>query len=54
VPPLEHNNDIRGESLDLIKYIDRNFDGPALLLEVRLNPCNTCNNAVLFWLTKRL
>ena len=36
VPSLEHNNEIRGESLDLIKYIDSNFDGPALLPEVRL------------------
>nr|XP_034576285.1 protein IN2-1 isoform X2 [Setaria viridis] len=31
VPSLEHNNEIVGESLDLIKYIDSNFDGPALL-----------------------
>jgi hypothetical protein len=23
----EHNNDIKGETLDLIKYIDNNFDG---------------------------
>jgi glutathione S-transferase len=36
VPSLEHNNEIRGESLDLIRYIDSNFDGPALLPEVRL------------------
>ncbi|CAL4913897.1 unnamed protein product [Urochloa decumbens] len=33
VPSLEHNNEIRGESLDLIKYIDSNFDGPSLLPE---------------------
>ncbi|RLN15618.1 hypothetical protein C2845_PM02G29650 [Panicum miliaceum] len=33
VPSLEHNNEIRGESLDLIRYIDSNFDGPALLPE---------------------
>ncbi|KAL6645782.1 hypothetical protein ACP70R_017390 [Stipagrostis hirtigluma subsp. patula] len=33
VPSLEHNNEIKGESLDLIKYIDSNFDGPALLPE---------------------
>jgi hypothetical protein len=36
---LEHNNEIRGESLDLVKYIDSNFDGPALLPEVRLVIC---------------
>ncbi|OEL32809.1 hypothetical protein BAE44_0006172 [Dichanthelium oligosanthes] len=30
---LEHNNEIMGESLDLIKYIDSNFGGPALLPE---------------------
>ncbi|URE09366.1 Protein IN2-1, partial [Musa troglodytarum] len=30
VPSLEHNNEVRGESLDLIKYIDDNFEGPAL------------------------
>ncbi|OEL32811.1 Protein IN2-1, partial [Dichanthelium oligosanthes] len=33
VPSVEHNNEIRGESLDLIRYIDSNFDGPALLPE---------------------
>ncbi|KAL6645780.1 hypothetical protein ACP70R_017388 [Stipagrostis hirtigluma subsp. patula] len=33
VPSLEHKNEIKGESLDLIKYIDSNFDGPALLPE---------------------
>ncbi|GMH07919.1 hypothetical protein Nepgr_009759 [Nepenthes gracilis] len=30
VPSLEHNNEIRGESLDLIKYIDSHFEGPSL------------------------
>ncbi|KAG8651252.1 protein IN2-1 homolog B isoform X2 [Manihot esculenta] len=30
VPSLEHNNEVKGESLDLIKYIDSNFDGPSL------------------------
>ncbi|PIA55730.1 hypothetical protein AQUCO_00700205v1 [Aquilegia coerulea] len=30
VPALEHNNQIKGESLDLIKYIDSHFDGPSL------------------------
>ncbi|XP_051181861.1 protein IN2-1 homolog A [Lolium perenne] len=31
VPSLEHNGKVTGESLDLIKYIDSNFQGPALL-----------------------
>jgi glutathione S-transferase len=35
VPALEHNNQVKGESLDLVKYIDSNFDGPALLPDVR-------------------
>ncbi|XP_042519532.1 glutathione S-transferase L3-like [Macadamia integrifolia] len=30
VPSLEHNNEVRGESLDLIKYIDSHFEGPPL------------------------
>ncbi|KAL3820084.1 hypothetical protein ACJIZ3_005989 [Penstemon smallii] len=30
VPSLEHNNEVKGESLDLIRYIDSNFDGPSL------------------------
>ncbi|WOL14853.1 hypothetical protein Cni_G23634 [Canna indica] len=30
VPSLEHNNEVRGESLDLVKYIDAHFEGPAL------------------------
>ncbi|CAN7095049.1 unnamed protein product [Brassica rapa subsp. narinosa] len=30
VPALEHNNRVIGESLDLIKYIDTNFEGPSL------------------------
>ncbi|XP_074296198.1 glutathione S-transferase L2, chloroplastic-like isoform X2 [Silene latifolia] len=34
VPALEHNNEVRGESLDLIKFIDRNFEGPSLLPDV--------------------
>uniref|UniRef100_A0A804LI96 GST N-terminal domain-containing protein n=1 Tax=Zea mays TaxID=4577 RepID=A0A804LI96_MAIZE len=33
VPSLEHDSEVRGESLDLIRYIDSNFDGPALLPE---------------------
>ncbi|KAL3326791.1 hypothetical protein AABB24_037476 [Solanum stoloniferum] len=31
VPSLEHNNKVIGESLDLVKYIDSNFEGPSLL-----------------------
>lgn len=32
VPALEHSGKIIGESLDLIKYVDQNFDGPSLSL----------------------
>lgn len=35
VPALEHNNEVRGESLDLLKYVDSNFEGPPLLPDVR-------------------
>ncbi|XP_016899732.1 glutathione S-transferase L3-like isoform X1 [Cucumis melo] len=31
VPSLEHNGKVIGESLDLIKYVDGNFEGPSLL-----------------------
>ncbi|XP_027349337.1 glutathione S-transferase L3 isoform X1 [Abrus precatorius] len=31
VPSLEHNGKVLGESLDLIKYIDDNFEGPSLV-----------------------
>ncbi|KAK1429366.1 hypothetical protein QVD17_11574 [Tagetes erecta] len=31
VPSLEHDNKVIGESLDLLRYIDANFEGPALL-----------------------
>ncbi|XP_022767446.1 glutathione S-transferase L3-like [Durio zibethinus] len=31
VPSLEHNGQVIGESLDLIKYVDSNFEGPSLL-----------------------
>ncbi|XP_020691397.1 protein IN2-1 homolog B-like isoform X1 [Dendrobium catenatum] len=31
VPSLEHNNEVKGESLDLLKYIDEHFEGPSLL-----------------------
>jgi len=32
---LEHNNEVKGESLDLIKYIDEHFEGPKLFPDVR-------------------
>ncbi|KAJ4753967.1 Glutathione S-transferase [Rhynchospora pubera] len=31
VPSLEHKNEVKGESLDLVKYIDNHFEGPPLL-----------------------
>ncbi|KAK9107533.1 hypothetical protein Syun_023544 [Stephania yunnanensis] len=31
VPALEHNNVVIGDSLDVVKYIDNNFEGPSLL-----------------------
>ncbi|KAK8942776.1 hypothetical protein KSP39_PZI008889 [Platanthera zijinensis] len=31
VPSLEHNNEVKGESLDLLKYIDEHFEGPSLI-----------------------
>ncbi|KAL0338382.1 UNVERIFIED_CONTAM: Glutathione S-transferase L3 [Sesamum angustifolium] len=34
VPALEHNGKVIGESLDLVKYIDTNFKGPALSSDV--------------------
>ncbi|KAJ6300163.1 hypothetical protein OIU76_021037 [Salix suchowensis] len=33
VPSLEHKGKIIGESLDLIKYLESNFQGPSLLHE---------------------
>ncbi|XVF55392.1 hypothetical protein PTKIN_Ptkin06aG0032900 [Pterospermum kingtungense] len=30
VPALEHNGKVMGESIDLIKYVDSNFEGPSL------------------------
>ncbi|KAK9108276.1 hypothetical protein Syun_024287 [Stephania yunnanensis] len=35
VPALEHNNVVIGDSLDVVKYIDSNFEGPSLLPNVR-------------------
>ncbi|XP_052172641.1 glutathione S-transferase L3-like isoform X3 [Diospyros lotus] len=31
VPSLEHNNQVIGESLDVVKYLESNFEGPSLL-----------------------
>ncbi|KAE8705996.1 Protein IN2-1-like protein B [Hibiscus syriacus] len=31
VPSLEHDGKVMGESIDLIKYVDTNFEGPSLL-----------------------
>lgn len=45
VPSLEHNNKVIGESLDLIKYVDSNFEGPSLLPNV------SCNAPFLLLLT---
>lgn len=35
VPSLEHNNEVKGVSLDLIKCIDSHFDGLSFLPHVR-------------------
>ncbi|KAG5515412.1 hypothetical protein RHGRI_036459 [Rhododendron griersonianum] len=57
VPSLEHDNEVRGESLDLMKYIDSSFEGPALypndpamreFAEELLSYSDTFNRAVLF------
>ncbi|KAK9154176.1 hypothetical protein Sjap_001656 [Stephania japonica] len=59
VPSLEHNNEVRGESLDLIKYLDTNFEGPELLpsdpakrefAEELLSYADTFNGAVVAFL----
>ncbi|XP_059458849.1 glutathione S-transferase L3-like [Corylus avellana] len=55
VPSLEHKNEVKGESLDLIKYIDNHFEGPSLFpddpakkefAEVLLSYTDTFNEAV--------
>ncbi|XP_044461474.1 protein IN2-1 homolog B-like [Mangifera indica] len=57
VPSLEHNNKVLGESLDLIKYIDKHFEGPSLLpddpakkvfAEELLSYSDSFNGAVIF------
>jgi glutathione S-transferase len=35
VPSLEHDGKILAESIDLIKYVDANFEGPSLVPNVR-------------------
>ncbi|KAL4621327.1 hypothetical protein ACB092_06G219300 [Castanea dentata] len=56
VPSLEHNNEVKGESLDLIKYIDSHFEGPSLFphdpdkkefAEELLSYTDTFNKAVI-------
>ncbi|KAA8549529.1 hypothetical protein F0562_001453 [Nyssa sinensis] len=56
VPSLEHNNEVRGESLDLTKYIDSHFEGPSLypndptkreFAEELLSYTDTFNRAVI-------
>uniref|UniRef100_A0A2N9EEV9 GST C-terminal domain-containing protein n=1 Tax=Fagus sylvatica TaxID=28930 RepID=A0A2N9EEV9_FAGSY len=56
VPSLEYNNEVKGESLDLIKYIDSHFEGPSLFpndpekkefAEELLSYTDTFNKAVL-------
>ncbi|XP_071921260.1 glutathione S-transferase L3-like isoform X1 [Coffea arabica] len=56
VPSLEHNNEVKGESLDLIKYLEGNFEGPSLLpddpakrefAEELLSYTNSFNQAVV-------
>ncbi|KAM4094136.1 hypothetical protein ACB094_06G173100 [Castanea mollissima] len=56
VPSLEHNNEVRGESLDLSKYIDSHFEGPSLFphdpdkkefAEELLSYTDTFNRAVI-------
>ncbi|KAM0921870.1 hypothetical protein ACQ4PT_006568 [Festuca glaucescens] len=56
IPCLEHDNKIIGESLDLIKYMDINFEGPKLfpddskkqrLAEELLAYSDTFNQAML-------
>jgi len=34
VPALEYNNEIKGESLDLVKFFSENFEGPSLYPDV--------------------
>ncbi|KAK6926867.1 Glutathione S-transferase, N-terminal, partial [Dillenia turbinata] len=57
VPALEHNNEVIGESLDLLKYIDSNFEGPPLypedpikreFAEELLSYTDSFNRAVIF------
>ncbi|KAJ0044614.1 hypothetical protein Pint_06156 [Pistacia integerrima] len=57
VPSLEHNNEVHGESLDLMKYIDKHFEGPSLLpddpakkdfTEELLSYSDSFNRAVIF------
>uniref|UniRef100_A0ACD5WX10 Uncharacterized protein n=1 Tax=Avena sativa TaxID=4498 RepID=A0ACD5WX10_AVESA len=62
IPCLEHNNKVIGESLDVIRYIDSNFEGPKLfpddfekqrLGEELMAYSDTFNRALLASLTSK-
>uniref|UniRef100_A0ACD5XKB2 Uncharacterized protein n=1 Tax=Avena sativa TaxID=4498 RepID=A0ACD5XKB2_AVESA len=62
IPCLEHNNKVIGESLDVIKYMDSNFEGPKLFpddsekqrfAEELLAYSDTFNRAMLSSLTSK-
>jgi hypothetical protein len=36
VPVLEHNGKVKGESLDLLEYLDQEFGGPTIMPTVKL------------------
>ncbi|KAK7337011.1 hypothetical protein VNO77_17568 [Canavalia gladiata] len=46
VPSLEHNGKVLGESLDLIRYIDANFEGPALFPKQLISHVNTFTGGI--------
>ncbi|KAK6786239.1 hypothetical protein RDI58_014764 [Solanum bulbocastanum] len=48
VPSLEHYNKVIRESLDLVKYVDSNFEGSSLLLNVR------CKSSLLSYLFRKI
>jgi glutathione S-transferase len=40
VPVLEHNGQVKGESVDLLEYLDQEFGGPTIMPTVKLlYPC---------------
>lgn len=36
---MEHNNEVKGDSMDLVKFIDAEFEGPNLLPDVSWKWC---------------